>query len=381
MTSLPQPQTIIREGESPPSREDGDRQRRQLREQQASATRRRIAASLAILAALAICVVLYVAQALLMPMFLAAMAALVLRPAVRLLHRAYIPRSIGAAVVVGAVVAGLVMGAAELIGPAQEWIVEVPGIVKNFLERPEIAGPVKKAKEVVEEGERLTGDGAPVLKVEVQESQVTDVILSTTSTAATAAFVLVLTYFLLVWGDGMIATLADVFMRPGNQHRLVELVHDVERGVSGYLATVTVINVFLGLAIGTAMWLLGMPNPALWGAMATLLNFIPYLGAAAGILIVGLVAQVELAATPGFALLVPGAYLALTTLEGQFITPTILGRRMELNPILVLLSLAFWGWLWGPAGALLAVPLLAVAKIVHDHRRQSGPWRQLLQLE
>jgi predicted PurR-regulated permease PerM len=139
----------------------------------------------------------------------------------------------------------------------------------------------------------------------------------------------------------------------------VETALQIEQSVSRYLFTITLINVGQGVAVGTAMWLIGLPSPALWGAMACVLTFIPFIGATIGLAVVFLVALMEFE-TAAQALWAPALYALIGTIQGQLITPTVLGRRMSLNPVMVLLSLIFWGWMWGIGGAILAVPILAI---------------------
>jgi predicted PurR-regulated permease PerM len=143
----------------------------------------------------------------------------------------------------------------------------------------------------------------------------------------------------------------------------------IERGISQYLLTFTAINVCLGIVIGTGMWLIGMPNPVLWGVMAGCLNFMPYIGAFVGSGVVFLVAALSFDSM-GQALLAPAIYAAANTIEGNVITPLILGRSMRLNPIFIFLSVVLWGWMWGVGGALIAVPLLAMTKIACAHSRR-----------
>ena len=144
-----------------------------------------------------------------------------------------------------------------------------------------------------------------------------------------------------------------------------------------FLLTVACINVGLGIVEGLAMWLLGMPNPALWGVLCCVLNFIPYLGAMVGAIIVFFVAVLTFD-TLEYAMVVPATYFAINAIEGNVVTPAILGRSMQLNPVIVFLFLTFWGWMWGISGAILAVPLLTVLKIGFDHFERTRPIGTLL---
>ncbi|MGB5057019.1 MAG: AI-2E family transporter, partial [Nitrospirales bacterium] len=176
---------------------------------------------------------------------------------------------------------------------------------------------------------------------------------------------MILLYFFLASGDLFLEKLVKVLPRFSDKRRAVEIVRGIEGNISSYLVTVTSVNVGLALVTSLAMYLLGMPNSYLWGAMAGILNFIPYVGS-----IIGLGA-VTLAATITFehmnmVALVSGTYLFLTAIEGNFITPHLLGRKLTLNPVIILVSVLFWGWLWGAVGALLAVPFVASLKIICD---------------
>jgi predicted PurR-regulated permease PerM len=148
--------------------------------------------------------------------------------------------------------------------------------------------------------------------------------------------------------------------------RALKIMNDVEHNLTGYLSVVTVINIAVGLCGGAAAWIAGLPDPVAWAVLGFILNFIPYVGALmmeVGLFMVGLATFPSLT----HALVAPLIFLALATLEGHFITPSIMGRKLTLNPLTVFLSLVFWTWLWGPVGAFLAVPLLIVALVVIDH--------------
>ena len=196
------------------------------------------------------------------------------------------------------------------------------------------------------------------------------------SLVANTLLVVILLYFLLAAGDELIENI--IRMTPGVQEkkRMGQLVKKVEKGVSQYLSTITAINAGLGVTVGTAMWLLGMPAPWLIGFMAFAFNFVPYVGAIAGMSIAAVVSvlvfDAESVGIFGFSgqamwAIVPATYFLLTNIEGNLVTPTLLGQTMSLNPVLVFLSLVFWGWLWGIGGALLAVPLLAIIRIWCGH--------------
>jgi predicted PurR-regulated permease PerM len=181
-----------------------------------------------------------------------------------------------------------------------------------------------------------------------------------------------LLYFLLAAGDTLLRQAVTIAPRLSDKRRVVEIARETEDDISYYLLTISLINGALGVAVGSAMYLLDMPNPILWGVMAGIFNFVPFLGAVTGI---GIVALVALLTFDHFwsILLPPLSYLVLTSFEAQFITPALLARRLTLNPVAVFLALIVWTWLWGVAGALLAVPLLATLKICCDHIEPLNP--------
>jgi predicted PurR-regulated permease PerM len=181
-----------------------------------------------------------------------------------------------------------------------------------------------------------------------------------------AGIMVLLLFFLLASGDLFLRKLVNILPNFHDKKLAVEISREIENNISRYLVTITLINICFGAAVGTCMYLLGLPNPPLWGVMAGLLHFIPFLGSLIGISIVTMVAAGTLDSL-AMIVLVPAIYLGLNLIQEYLIVPIILGRRLLLNPVAVFLWLIFWGWLWGVPGALMAVPLLAVLKNVCDH--------------
>jgi predicted PurR-regulated permease PerM len=177
---------------------------------------------------------------------------------------------------------------------------------------------------------------------------------------------LVLALFLLASGDLFYVKLIDAFPRFGDKKRALRIVYGIERNVSRYVLVVTVINIVLGAVIGLGMWVIGMPQPVVWALVAFLVNFLPYIGPLMG---AGLALAVAIVSFDhlGQAALAPAIYLTATTIEGQFLTPVILGRHLELNTVSVFVTVVFWGWLWGIAGGLMAVPFLVCVKVICDN--------------
>ncbi len=328
--------------------------------------------ALSVLMILALGAMFYVARAVLLPILLALLLSFLLSPMVRKLARLGIPEAAGAALLLIAIVSLLVFGVYQLWVPATQWVQRLPSSISQIEAkiRP-VKQSVKEINEATKQVEKVTTmkkEAAPsTVKVEVQRPSLIGVALNQTlNLLATVGAMTILLYFLLASGDLFLLKLVRILPRFEDKKLAVTIVHAVRHDISHYLLTITLINAGLGAAVGVAMFGLGMPNPWLWGVMAAVFNFIPYLGAVASGGILTIVALLTFD-TLGQAMLVPGVFLGLTGLEGFLVTPTIVGRRLTLNPVAIFIWLAFWGWLWGVPGMLLAVPLLAALKIVCDH--------------
>jgi predicted PurR-regulated permease PerM len=335
---------------------------------------------------LALFYTVYFTSALLIPVILAILAYLLLSPIVRWLKRHLrLPMGLVAALVVLALLTSVFAGFYSLSNPAARWLRDLPVAAaelewKLYSLRQsvgELREAVGKLQDFAQGAAGETGDDQPTA-VTIEGPNLTQMFLGgTLSVGAGLVIATALLFFLLASDDNLLRQAVTILPQLRDKKRLVEIVRDVEDDVSYYLLTITVINIGLGVAIGAAMWLLGMPNPYLWGAMAAVLNFIPLIGALLGVGIVGLVALLTFSTTAAM-LLPPIIYLLLTSLEGQLVTPAVVARRLSLNPVVVFLALISWTWLWGIAGALLAVPLLATFKICCDHIEALKPVGVLL---
>ncbi|MFN3160378.1 MAG: AI-2E family transporter [Rubinisphaera brasiliensis] len=314
------------------------------------------------------------AKAVTMPLTMAVLLYLVLRPVMKSFAKWHVPAVAGATICL-VVMSAIVFGAIFfLTQPTRQWVNDAPGYMYQL--KLKLSGLEEQLENVEEVSDKISdvtnGNDADEIKpmpVEIKQPRLLPGLNLLSSTGGFAAG-LVITFgtlfFLLAYGDEMIENLIAGFRTGESRKRAHMLIFDLQHGMSSYLLTITVINALLGVATGTAMWLLGMPNPLLIGTMAFLFNYIPFLGAWVGTGIVFVVAVLQFDSF-AYALLVPITYFTLTSLEGQFITPCILGRSMSMNPLLVFLFLAVWGWIWGIGGVFLAVPLLAVLKIVADY--------------
>jgi predicted PurR-regulated permease PerM len=226
---------------------------------------------------------------------------------------------------------------------------------------------MKEIQEVSEQVEEFA-QGEDAEKPEVQLSQPSILRSAATgamSLAANTLVALVLAVLILGTGDLFHYKLVQSFDSFSDKKRALHAAHEVERKISRYLFTITIINAGLGLCVGVAFYLLGMPNAWMYGAMAFLLNFLPYIGALIGIVISAGFALLEYA-TVGQALMVPLVYMVLTSIEGQFVTPIFVGRQLLLNAVSVFITVVIWAWIWGVAGALMAVPFLVLVKVIAD---------------
>jgi predicted PurR-regulated permease PerM len=307
------------------------------------------------------------AQDFLMPLVLGVMLYFLLMPLVRGLQRLRIPESVGAALVVVGLLLGVGLGAYALSWPASSWIARAPAglhTVETRL-RP-LVKRVQKLTQTAQQMENLTAaaeGSADAPAVQVKEPGFGSAVLAgLQSFLGGAVIVLTLVYFLLASGDAFLRKIVQALPRLADRKRAVAIAHEMERQISSYLFLTTVINAVFGAVTALALWLMGMPNPVLWGVMAGVTNFIPYLG---GLLATAVLAFAALVAFDNiwWAMMVPVVFFLLNSLEGYVVTPMIMGRRFTLDPAVLFIGLLFWWFIWGMAGALLAVPMMAAFKI------------------
>ena len=313
---------------------------------------------------------LYFGREFFMPLVLAFLFALTLTPIVRGLRKRGVPSALSATllVVISACLAGL--GGYLLSGPLMDLISSAPQIGQTLTERiAQLRGPFDRLMQFSGQIDHVTDtvNQAGVMKVAVQQPGILSQAAGTLLSGMTnIAIVFVLSLFLLASGTLFYEKIVQSFTTMSQKKRALRIVYDVEREVSRYLLTVALINAGLGAVIGLGLWAIGMPNPFLWGVAAALLNFLPYIGALATIVVVAVISIVSFDSL-GYAMLAPAFVICCNVLEGQIVTPLIVGRRMELNAVAIFIAVAFWSWLWGFVGALIAVPLLVVIKVFCDH--------------
>lgn len=314
-------------------------------------------------------VLLYVAHAAFIPVALAFLFALVLSGPVEALHKRKFPRSASAAVILLLALSGIGAVGTLMWTPAQTWFAKAPhtmAIVKQKI------GPIAKFTNRIDELRKSadnmgSSSRAPAAAAATPSSaNGPALILDATASAIAAVLTFVIvTLFLLTGGPPMMARMTAAFADHVHSSHVLRLIDKVRAEVGHFYVTTTLINCGLGVATGLIMWAWGMPTPYLWGAMAAILNYIPYAGALTTLTVVTLVAIVSFN-TLGPILGVAGSYVALATIEGQVAQPLLVGRRMEVNPLLIFLALWFGGLFWGIAGIILATPTLVALKVIAD---------------
>ncbi len=332
------------------------------------------------LALIAAAATLSVARALFLPVVLAILLALLLNPAMILADRCRLPRWLGALLVVVATVAAVVAAIGQLATPSDQWLnprsaewrklesrlralerpfAQIQGAQERVQGIADPPGPAKPKEVVVERRSlyALAGDATPVL--------------------VGALSTIVLLYFLLASGDLFLRKLIRVLPRLTDKKTAVGIARTIQVEIGRYFFTIASINLGLGVVTAVAMWLLGMPSPVFWGALAALLNFVPYVGPGTSLVLLTAAAFVSFDDWASIAA-VPATFFALVLVEGQLIQPVLVGRRLQLNVVVTFLTVLAWGWLWGLGGVFVAVPTLVVLKICADHIEALAPLGEFL---
>ena len=345
--------------------------------------RPRASTALLVLATLAVGYTLWAALDLLLPILGGLFFALVGNPIIRLLRRALMPRFVAALLVVAGGICGTAALGNQLVVPAGDWFRDVPRELRELAPKlRQLVKPVQDANRAAENIARAAG-GENGKKIEVVRTRLDDPYKALTATPRLLASVLavvLLTFFFMVYGENL--QRQAIALLPGRQNRkfTVALLQSIEHEISRYVLTISVINALVGLVYAAILYALDVPLPEalLWGTVVAVLNFAPYVGPLIGVilmLLVGFVTYKE----PWLSVLPALVFLGLHTLEGQIITPIVLGRRMALSPLVLILALMLFGWLWGIIGLLLAVPLLVCVKLVLARVEGMEGWARLLE--
>jgi predicted PurR-regulated permease PerM len=328
-------------------------------------------------------VLLYVAHAAFVPIALALLFALLLSGPVEALHRRRFPRSLSALLIL-MVFVSLFAGAVSLLWtPAQSWLQAAPRTAQVIQRkmRP-LAGLLQRVDALSSRAGHLTDanapNPAPVPVARPAEAPVAlEVVVQTREILIDVITVVILTLSLLAAGPPVLARMSAAFARDAHALHVLQVLESVRGELARYYATIALINLGLGTATFAAMTVLGMPNPLLWGVMAGILNFIPYVGSATTFAVLGIVAFVSFDSIAQV-LAVVGSYLAIATFEGQVVQPYFVGHQLELNPIIVFVALWFGGWFWGIPGIALAIPTLVALKVVAEHSPGGAPVLEFL---
>ena len=346
------------------------------------------------LSALAIGALLYFAHAAFIPIALAVLFSLLLTAPVEALHRRGLPRS-ASAIVVLVVLVSLIGGSVNLLWtPAQSWWASAPKTLMIIETRSRPVARLMNRIEMLSSRAGQIGVAQPpstaslagaVMQSEVREStphedMAVEILDKTRDALVGIVTVTILVLFLLAGGPPMLARMSAALAIDLQSTKTLRVINAVRIEVSRYYASIALINLGLGLSTAVTMMLLGMPNPFLWGTVAAVLNFLPYVGSATTLVLLTVVAFVTFNSI-GHVAAVAASYLALATIEGQVVQPLIVGRRLELNPIMVFLALWLGGWFWGVAGIVMAVPTLLSLKVVAQHSRLGGPLTEFLSPE
>ncbi len=310
---------------------------------------------------------LYIGRAILLPVLAAAVIALTLAPLIKAAKRHGISPWITGLVILLFGLGGLSLLAMALAGPVSAWIGRAPEIGATIQQKLSVLDqPLAALREL--EGSLFGGNATLGVST---PNVVLPVVAFLTPAAGELLLFFVTLYFFLVGQIDLRNQAVAMFGSRETKLRFLKIMHDIERNLAGYLTVVTLINAAVGIIVAVGAWLVGLPNPAIFGLLAALFNYVPYLGPAAMVIVlfgVGLVTFPSLSQ----AFIAPLGLIAVTTLEGHFVTPTIIGRRLTLNPLLVFLALAFWTWMWGPFGAVLAVPFSIIGLVIFNHLVPAG---------
>ena len=311
--------------------------------------------------------VLTIAQSFFIPVLTAILLTLIFSPVRRLLGKMKVGSTAAAFIILLSLVATLILSAYFLAGPVKARLASLPQLLPDAISKIEtLTGMMEPVIEASEQIDDMTSNSNAPSEVMLREGGILSAIAETTPRVfAQIGFTLALMMFLISSGDLFYEKLVQIMPTIKDKKRAVTMVKSIEESVSTYFITITLINAALGIAVGLALWALGMPDPVLFGIAAFFLNFIPFVGAIMGVSMTFLIAVLTFD-TIGAAFLPALAYFSLTAIEGQFVTPMLVGRRLRLNAVVVFLSVAVGAWMWSFMGMFLAIPVLIVLKALSE---------------
>lgn len=319
---------------------------------------------------LACLAVMYFASSILLPLAVSILFSLLLAPLVRFLKKIWIPSHLSAAIIVIILFFSLGYGFYSLTTTAKAWATQAPQNFNVISQKVEnIMTPLKKSiigftqvKEQISKTANFPSNNTP--EVTVKQSGFINMLLSSTKEFLFELFMIIfLLYFLLAYDDFFLRKVADFI--PGKQGKegAVFATHQIEHEIFVFLMAKVVTGIGLGVVIAISMYFFKMPDPILWGALAGILEFIPYIGVTIGTILVAITALINFD-NPLIIIAVPTAFFTITSINGNFVFPLIIGKNLEIHPVIVFVGVIFWGWIWGITGALIAIPMLSVLNII-----------------
>ena len=321
--------------------------------------------------ALALLTAAYVAGEIALPLAFAITLNLLMQPVMKMSQRLHVPRALGALLVILIVFATIIALGAAISDPAGAWMAKLPEGIPRLQQRLSfLDAPIDTLQTLLKSIDGFGAVGAARTSAGALDggALLTSLFAGTRSFASGLFTTVLFLYFLLMSGDTFLRRIVEILPRFSSKRQAVDISQQIESDISAYLVTITIMNGLVGVATALVMWFTGVGDPVLWGTIAFLLNYAPILGPSFGVLIF-LLAGLLTIDNLWQALLPAALYLAIHIVEGETVTPMLLARRFTLNPVLVILSLVFWFWMWGIPGAILSVPMLAIAKIVCDRVR------------
>ncbi|URL58504.1 AI-2E family transporter [Luteibacter flocculans] len=325
---------------------------------------RSIRVSLTGIILLALVYTVAIGKSLLVPLVLAGFIGLALNPIVAAAARVRIPRWLAAVTVMVLLGVGLVSAIVTLSTPALNWFHDAPAAMRTFA--PKIKPMTQQIEAASRATQNLVGGAAPRNAPQTASTlafTMWDIVAGAPKVLASVLTVALLVFFFLVYGDEILRRAVEISPTFSYKRHTVSIVRSIQTEVSSYLLLTAAINVTLGLITAGMLYLYDVPDPLLWGTVATVANFIPYVGAITTTTVLAIVGVLHFQEL-GTALLPAATFAGITAVEGNLITPMLQGRRSRLSPVAILLWLLIWGWLWGIPGALLAVPMLTCAKLI-----------------
>ncbi|NNE41757.1 MAG: AI-2E family transporter [Marinicaulis sp.] len=329
-----------------------------------------------IIALVAACAALYLARPVLIPITIAFVLSVMLAPASEWLRRRSVPGGFRALIVV-MLSFGLFIGALYLVvRPGAAWIERLPDVIEEAQAKlTGVQQAVGKVQDVSEQVKEITdlGTVGESATLTVEGPALGDSLVASAQTIIVQIiFTAVLTYFFLASRQDFRKKLMLLRLDYSGMLQIGRLMRTIEDKVGAYMLTMLIINLGLGVTTAAAMWAIGMPSPLVWGGLAAGLNFVPYIGPFILTVLLGITGLVNFETAIGVAA-APSIYVALNFIESNFVTPTLIGVRLTISPLAVILNVSFWTWLWGPAGAIISIPVLVIFKTVCDNFESLKP--------